>query len=239
MFRKSNQEEDGPIRKAIFWDFDGTLTDGEPSWRFCLATALGPLAGRYGITEDSLRPYLKSGFPWHPDGNQRLTGDAFWQELFRLFAGVFVQLGVPKDQAAEAARRVRSVALDPGRYRVRPDAAATLALCAYKGWRNYILSNNFPELEQILKALHLRQFFSGLVVSGVVGACKPDVKIFRLAERAARFPSLIWMVGDNPVADIRGAQEAGWRTVYVARPGAVHCGAEVTVSRLEQALPYF
>lgn len=226
------------MRKAIFWDFDGTLTDGEPTWRSCMVRALGPLADQYGITEEMLRGHLQHGFPWHKDGDPTLTGEAFWNVLLARFAEAYRALGIPSELAEQAAHRVRKVVLDKNLYHVRPDAAATLALCAYNGWRNYILSNNYPELEQTIDALGLRQFFSGLVVSGVVGACKPDEKIFRLAERAANFPSLIWMVGDNPVADIKGARDAGWHTAYIAPRGATNAGAEVTVTGLSELLKY-
>lgn len=183
-------------------------------------------------------PFLKSGFPWHPDGDPTRTGQAFWEELFRRFAAAYQNLGVPTPEAQDAARRVREVALDPDNYRVRPDAASTLAVCAYKGWRNYILSNNYPELEQMLEALHLRPYFSGVVVSSVVGAVKPDPAIFRLAEGEARFPSLIWMVGDNPAADIAGAKNAGWQTIHLAQPGATSCNADLSVTELTQILKY-
>lgn len=227
------------MRKAIFWDFDGTLTTGEPTWCFCLVRALGPLAERYGITGEKLRPHLKSGFPWHPDGDSSLTGEAFWKELYRLFARAYELLGVPPEEAEKAARKVREIVLDDRLYRVRPDAAGVLAVCAYKGYKNYILTNNFPEWESLFNRLGLRQFFSGIMVSGVVGACKPEERIFRMAERAAGFPSLIWMVGDNPVADIAGARNAGWHTAHIAKPGKKNSGAEVTVAALSDLLRFF
>lgn len=226
------------MRRAIFWDFDGTLTTGEPSWRACLVMALGPLAKRYGVTEENVRPFLKSGFPWHPGGDSSLTGETFWQVLFDKFSAAFESFGVPSSEAQAAAQRVRDIVLDKTLYHVRPDAAAVLAVCAFKGYKNYILTNNFPEWESLFDGLGLRQFFSGIVNSGVVGACKPDEKIFRIAERTANFPSLIWMVGDNPIADIEGAKNAGWHTAHITRPGAPSSGAEVTVTSLSELLKF-
>ncbi len=226
------------MRRAIFWDFDGTLTTGEPSWRSCLMMALGPLAERYGVTEEKLRPFLKSGFPWHPDGDSSLVGEAFWEVLFHKFSAAFESFGVPKPESEAAARRVRDIVLDKSLYHVRPDAAAVLAVCAFKGYKNYILTNNFPEWESLFEGLGLRQFFSGIVNSGTVGACKPHERIFRIAERAANFPSLIWMVGDNPIADIGGAKSAGWHTAHITRPGAANSGAEVTVTSLSELLKF-
>lgn len=226
------------MRRAIFWDFDGTLTTGEPTWKFCMVRSLGPLAGQYGVTEEKLRPYLQNGFPWHPDGDSSLTGERFWDALTELFSKAYQAVGVPPAPAKDAACRVREVVLDKSLYHVRPDAAATLAVCAYNGWKNYILTNNFPEWESLFDQLGLRSYFSGVVNSGAVGACKPEERIFRLAERAANFPSFIWMVGDNPVADIQGAKNAGWHTAYITEPGSKSSGAEVTVTSLKELLKF-
>lgn len=226
------------MRRAIFWDFDGTLTNGEPSWRSCMVMALGPLAERYDVTEEKLRPFLKSGFPWHPDGDSSLTGEDFWLVLLDKFSAAFEALGVPKVEARNAALEVRNIVQDATLYHVQPDAAATLAVCAFKGYKNYILTNNFPEWENLLIQLGLRQFFPGIINSGVAGACKPDERIFRIAERIANFPSLIWMVGDNPIADILGAKNAGWHAAHITKPGTKSSGADVTVTSLSELLKF-
>lgn len=226
------------MRKAIFWDFDGTLTYPGHLWSGSLLKALGDLAGEYHITLDHLRPGLQDCFPWNPGGKHDLKGPEFWTYMNARFEEVYSALGLPPSLARECAGKVRDVVLAKESYRVKPDAAAVLAVCAYKGWRNYMLSNNFPELEEVLEKLGLRRFFAGCVVSAEVGINKPDARIFRAAERAANFPSLIWMVGDNPVADIQGAREAGWHTVYLAKPGVPHIGADVTVSSLGEISRY-
>lgn len=225
---------EGAGRKAIFWDFDGTLTYGEPSWRRCLVLALGESAPAYGVTEDRVRPFLASGFPWHPDGDPSLTGMAFWECLAAKFTLAYTALGVPGPLAEEAAWRVREIVQDEKLYRVRKEAPGALTACAYKGYKNYILTNNFPEWEGLLDRLKLRPYFAGVVNSGTAGAAKPDPRIFRRAEETANFPGQIWMVGDNPVADIQGAKGAGWKAVHIAEPGSPHSGADYTVRSLDE-----
>ncbi len=227
------------MRKAIFWDFDGTLTYPGHLWSGSLLKALGPLAEAYGVGLEDLRPGLRDCFPWNPGGRHDLKGPAFWEYMNARFAEVYAGLGLPLPLARECAARVRDIVLAKESYRVRPEAAGALAVCAYKGWRNYILSNNFPELEEVVKRLGLGQFFSGYVVSALVGANKPDARIFRAAEKTAKFPSLIWLVGDNPIADVQGANNAGWHSAYLAKPGAPHAGAQVTAGSLSQVLRYF
>ncbi len=226
------------MRKAIFWDFDGTLAHSDHLWSGSLLKALGPLASQHGVTVEDLRPGLQDCFPWNPGGRHDLKGPEFWSYMNARFEEIYAALGLSPSQARECAGKVREIVLAKESYQVSPDAAATLAVCAYKGWRNYILSNNFPELDQVVKALGLGQFFSGYVVSGAAGLNKPDTGIFRLAERTAHFPSLIWMVGDNPAADVAGGLAAGWHTAYIAPKGASNAGAEVTVTNLQELLKY-
>ena len=150
------------MRKAIFWDFDGTLTLSYPMWTQAVTEAAAPFAREYGLTFQKLRPFMARGFPWHPDGNPAVTGEAWWEDRVEKFTAMYEGFGVPKPLAEQAARSVREKVLDPRRYQVYPDAAATLALCAYKGYRNYLLSDNFPELPELLEKLYLRQFFPGM-----------------------------------------------------------------------------
>ena len=222
------------MRKAIFWDFYGTLTYPRHLWTDSVLEALGPLAEEYGVTLEKLRPFLHSGFPWDADGIPDLTGDAWWEDRYRCFLAAYRSFGVPADRAEAAARRAREFILSPGRYRVRPDAAAVLAVSIYKGYKNYLLSNNYPEMEEVLEGLYLRQFFSGCIVSGKVGVNKPEERIFRIAERAANFPTQIWMVGDDPQADIAGAKRAGWKAALLG--DAAGSGADVTAPTLTELL---
>ena len=224
------------MRKAIFWDFDGTLTVPHHMWSVSLLKALGPLAEEYGITWEKIRPFTHSGFPWDEDGAGHLTGQAWWDCMLEKFSHAYLHFGIPKAKAGEAACRVKELILSRDSYRVYPDAAAVLAVCLYKGYKNYLLSNNYPELEEVLARLQLRQFFSGCIVSGKVGVNKPHPEIFRLGEEVANFPSQIWMVGDNPVADIAGAKGAGWKTALVH--GAEGSGADVTAETLTDLLKY-
>ena len=60
-----------------------------------------------------------------------------------------------------------------------------------------------------------------VVVSGEVGASKPDSAIFRAAqERFGLGPDDLWMVGDSLSADIYGAKACGWHTLWLCRDGA-------------------
>ena len=86
-------------------------------------------------------------------------------------------------------------------------------------YRLGIVSNFTGNLTHCLDELGLGRLFTAVSDSAVVGAAKPDPRIFRetlgalggAAERA-------WMVGDNFEADIGGAAGLGIRTCWLAPP---------------------
>ena len=91
-------------------------------------------------------------------------------------------------------------------YAVYKDTLATLNACIKKGFSNYILSNNFLKLADIITGSSLSDFFNGYIVSGQVGYDKPRKEIFEYAYKVANQPDVSYMVGDNPIADIQGGK---------------------------------
>jgi len=57
-----------------------------------------------------------------------------------------------------------------------------------------------------------------VLVSGILGAAKPDPRIFLAgAAQLGAEPARILFVGDNPLTDIGGAQSVGMRTCWIQR----------------------
>ena len=100
-------------------------------------------------------------------------------------------------------------------YTLFDDAPIILEYCRNLGYRNYILSNNYPELPRAIEKLGLAEFFSDYIISGNIGFEKPRPEIFHYALGVAGNPEICYMVGDNPVADIQGAKNAGMQTVFI------------------------
>mmetsp|Transcript_101396 Transcript_101396/g.302393 ORF Transcript_101396/g.302393 Transcript_101396/m.302393 type:complete len:245 (+) Transcript_101396:38-772(+) len=69
------------------------------------------------------------------------------------------------------------------------------------------------EMEALRDVVHFH------VSAAEVGAAKPDLRVFSLCERKAgcAAPELV-MVGDSAEKDVRGAQDAGWRAIWVRPP---------------------
>lgn len=84
--------------------------------------------------------------------------------------------------------------------------------------------SNWPlavTIDRYVEAAGWREHLAAVVVSQRIGAIKPHSRIFRAAEAAlgGPAPASILHVGDDWVADVQGAQGAGWRAGYLrSRP---------------------
>ena len=196
---------------VIFWDFDGTLAHSRHLWTNSICDALKQADPGTGIGFDQLRPLTRACYPWdQPEENyRRLQGTEWWSYMEKQFARAYEQAGVKTEIAWNAAARVRGEILRPEKYHLFEDTFWALEYCRKEGCRNVLLSNNYPELEEITAVLGLTPWLDGMVVSGQVGWDKPRPEIFRLALEQAGKGARCLMVGDNPVADIQGARNCG------------------------------
>jgi putative hydrolase of the HAD superfamily len=100
------------------------------------------------------------------------------------------------------------------------------------GYKNYILSNNFPELPLVIEELKLLVYFDDYVVSSNVGYEKPRLELFQFALSVANFPDYCYMIGDNPIADIIGGKSAGMKTIFVHKD--CNSDADYTCKKLSE-----
>lgn len=219
---------------VVLWDFDGTLAWREGLWRSALVSALDEVSPGHGITGDMVRPGLKDGFPWHqPDiGHPHLaTSETWWAHLVPVFESAYGRVGVDADIASIAARLVSRIYSEPLHWSVYSDTEPALRRVRAAGWRNVILSNHVPELPRLVTDLKLHILVDDVITSAASGFEKPNREAFRTALDRSRQPRNVWMVGDNPIADIAGAEAVGIRSLLVRTPGS---GG--TSRTLEQAL---
>jgi len=205
--------------KAIFWDFDGTLNNRSGmTWKTVMRDALA--ASGYNVDFEILNHHMgRQGKSYSWDNTELsytdAVGQAWWDTLFGNFGVMFNIIGVADVDRHKIKEYFMNDVLNPATYILYEDATATLAVCAGLGYRNYLLSNNFPELPLIVRDLGLDEYFSGYFVSANIGYEKPRIELFNIALAAAGFPDIAYMVGDNPVADIQGGNAAGIITVLV------------------------
>lgn len=126
----------------------------------------------------------------------------------------YISLGVNADIFDFASSRVRSIIKRKENYIIYYDAVETLKLSLNKGNTNVILSNNYPDLDEVLDELNLTQFFDRIIVSACVGYDKPRKEVFDIAK--SYYPDNDYiMIGDSVNADIIGGKNAGMTTILV------------------------
>jgi putative hydrolase of the HAD superfamily len=203
------------LKQALCWDFHGTIEKPSHIWGRLMSDAL--LSCGEAMREDTIYDMLSSGYTWHtPDAAYvDRTGDLWWADLFAHFCPYFEETGIPAQRYDGIFSLFRKKILSAEYYFLFDDAKETLARCKANGSNNYILSNNFPELEQVVKALGLGAYFDGYIISALIGYEKPRIEIFSYAIEMADFPECAVMIGDNPVADIMGGCAAGMKTILV------------------------
>lgn len=202
----------------IFWDFDRTLAFRPIGWTDHVTQTLSERRAPPNPTRAEFWPLLQTGYPWntpevpHPELDSPAK---WWARVERAISRAYVTLGVPEALADELASEVRAKYIDPAGFVVYDDSVPTLRELTRRGWRHFILSNHVPELPEIVDALGLRSLVEEVITSANVGYEKPNPAIFRLALEKAGNPAVSWMVGDNVVADVMGAEAAGIRAILV------------------------
>jgi len=193
------------VAETIFFDVGGTLILSNPiDW-------LKPILDRWGVVADWRR--LPEAGPRAFDyyNNHHLAARSFEEALevwYNTDRMLLEGLGV-KDAGAVAERLV-SAWDDPKTWPVAPHAREVLGQLKNRGRKLLVVSNWDGLLPQVLEKIGLADYFDDVVVSALVGAAKPDARIFAEAlRRAGSEPEQVVHVGDEPVADGKGAEATG------------------------------
>ncbi len=111
-----------------------------------------------------------------------------------------------------------------------------------KGYKIGVVTNGkTPFQENNLNALEFSALIECVVVSEAVDMRKPERAIFELACRQlnAEIGASVF-IGDNPIADIKGAKQAGMQTIYVPKDAddELCVYADFTSNDLHQVLAF-
>ena len=208
--------------RFVMWDFDGTLAHrrGETGWSILLAEALDAEEPGHGHTAETFRPHLRAGFPWHTPEvahPELCEPEAWWASVRPVLARAYEAAGYEPDRARGLADAARRLYVDPTvGWTLFDDTLPTLGRLSRGGWTHAILSNHVPELPQIVAGLGLGDVVATVSCSAETGYEKPHAQAFASVLDRLR-PVEAWMVGDNVVADVLGAEAVGIPAVLVRR----------------------
>jgi beta-phosphoglucomutase len=201
-------------RRAVLWDVDGTLIDSSEyhwlSWRDALAAENFPLtrerfAETFGQRNDEI---LRAYFPRRTPEEIARVGDA-------------------KEVRYRELIRERGITLLPGVRR-------WLERLKRDGWLQAVASSA-PRLnlDAIMSALGLEDYFAAVASAEDVTAGKPDPQVFLAAARKLRVaPSACVVVEDAP-AGTEAARRARMRSIGVLSSHA-ELRADIVVRTLEE-----
>lgn len=217
------------IARVVLWDFDGTLARREGLWSGAMAEALARSGHPEPLDPEAIRPHVKTGFPWHTPAEPwgAISAPEWWGRMRLVLQSAYVRAGLSEAVAAHAAEFVALEYYRPDAWELIEGAREALSLVREAGYVNVIVSNHPPELAGLTSALGLDPLVEAVVTSGIVGADKPHPLIFEHALRVSDAGEDVWMIGDNPVADVEGASAVGIRAILA--DGAYDDSIGVTV----------
>ncbi|MCS7172575.1 MAG: HAD-IA family hydrolase [Armatimonadetes bacterium] len=219
--------------RAVLLDAGHTLLEGRPSWFDIWEEALA--AFDVALDREALqRAYARASDLFAP-----LAPDQINPEVERRFLREMIaHLQVPGREEELAERMHRILAEVRPEYTPYPEVPRVLEELRRRGYRLGVVSNWEPDLPDVLRRVGLLDAFEVVVASAVVGAAKPDPRIFRVALDALRLePHLSVHVGDSYEADVQGARAAGIHPVLLDRDYVYQHSDVPLIRTLEELLP--
>lgn len=207
------------MNKAIFWDSDGTLLYGNESFKISLVRAFKTYG--YELDEEESKNFMRGVCSWYvPEkDHSNKNGEEWWQDLLAEIKNFCKSKSVAENDVGKICLQFRKNVVDY-EYSLYDDSLTVLEHFYNKGYKNYIISNNFPELSEVFIKLGAGKFISGYITSAQAGYEKPALQIFEYAKNFAGNPEVCYMIGDNPKTDYAGGKAAGMKPVLVHNSNA-------------------
>ena len=215
--------------KVLFIDLDDTIWDFRANSMLALRQAYDELGLSSEIPDyDRFKTlYMTANKElWEAYHHSRVTKDFL---IVERFARPFREVGSPVADDKAFIMRLNDRYLDilARQKNLVPGAVELLDYLTEQGYPLYILSNGFAEVQsRKLESAGISRYFKRLILSDEIGVTKPDRRLFDYALRlVGAEPSDTLIVGDNYDADILGAMNAGWGTIYFNRDNLPVAGA--------------
>ena len=208
-------------KPTLFWDFHGTLTLQLHQWTDCAYQLIKDNFPHYDITMEKVCAELDGQcLPWYvyKDRDTRFLlkeEDGWWKSCNEELLKMFMRCGLAQHEAESIYLEVRKYLIAPENNPLYADTKMVLKTLKERGYKHYLISNNYPELDVLMDQLGLSEYFDGQVISGQLGFDKPRKEIFEYALKLAGNPSDRYMIGDNIKDDIHGSKACGFKTVFI------------------------
>ena len=211
---------------ATIFDMDDTILSDDAVSDRCWEQVCGEFAGRIAdieVNADALLAEIRQVRRWYWDDPARSHRGGLDLVVARreILTLAFDNLDV---RAPELAQEIVDVYLKLKSDMVQPFPGAldTLVSLGRSGVKLGLISNgNGAEQRAKVRRAGLEPLFKHILIGGEFGVGKPDPQVFNHTLRQLEVaPNQAWMVGDNLVNDVEGAQAVGIYGIWVDWRGA-------------------
>ena len=210
--------------EAVTFDAGGTLIEPWPS----VGAVYAEVARKFGLECSGERLTAQFKDAWTLQTAFRYTREEWAAMVRHSFAG----MADVSDRLFDAIYERFS---EPRSWLIYDDVIPTLQKLEDLGVKLAVVSNWDERLEPLLEQLGLATYFDVIVVSSLVGAHKPDERIFRhAAAELALSPEKILHVGDSWREDVEGARGAGAQAIRIRRSGVEREGDVSTLIKVTE-----
>ena len=199
----------------IFFDLDRTLWDFDRNSNETLTELFNELqiGEQTGATaEEFIQVYLPINERyWENYRLEKLTQN---QLRTGRFSDALAHFGLVNDELSQAIGEAY-VARSPHKTALI-DGALDLLNHLNSRYHLHIITNGFEEVQHIkMHASGITPFFKEIITSERAGVKKPNPEIFSFAENLTNAkPEQCLMIGDHFEADIEGASNVDWKSIY-------------------------
>ena len=224
--------------RAVFLDRDGTLSrmsDGRlDALRRAFARVIGK--GRPAVSwSDCMGAFQRlHGRPPFENVDTLEREHAFWRAVYE---AVLRSAGAEGDLVQAAAKLYE----DHPFYRMMEPYEETMQVLAGlrgRGYRLGVISDTFPSLRLTLEMMGIADAFESFTASSLVGACKPDPKIFRAATADLGVGPAESAFVDDTLVEADGARTLGFTAFHLDRTLAAPDFAHWRLGSLWDLLTY-
>ena len=208
-------------KPVLFWDFHGTLTLHLHQWTDYAHELVTTYYPQYGITMETICDNLDGQcLPWYTykdrDSRELLAiEDGWWKSCNAELEKMFVRCGLTQQESETLVPKIRPYLVAPENNPLYDDTKMVLETLRERGYKHYLISNNYPELDVLMDQLGLTEYFEAQVISGKIGFDKPRKEIFEYALELAGNPAERYMIGDNLKDDVHGSKACGFKTIFM------------------------
>jgi putative hydrolase of the HAD superfamily len=203
--------------RHLFFDLDHTLWDFEKNSKICILQiyeqhkAIFP--AEIGFEAFFQKFSIINSALWNQLDLSLITHE--FLRTFR-FQKVLQALDIEIDEHFSLELNQMLLDLLPHQQHLMDDAFYTLEALEERGYKMHIISNGYQDIQvKKMKSSGIYHFFDQIITNDIAGSRKPEKAIFDFALFKANADiSNSLMIGDNLIADVEGARNAGLRTIY-------------------------